>query len=268
MTDGEDEGLRTSPVLPATADSSQPAGLPGRVTQHSLLIRVTFHPLAPGRGDALDGGGRQEHPSPARDPPGTSPARQTRSVPRLRRVLGRNSWPDGFVCLECSKEERWLLWAAGDRRESVTPRRQPGLSRCQSAAPQGSRAMGKGKLALDKALSATTGPMGSRPGPLSQPLCPRHTHRALPTCPHPGVPLRADRSSQAGAFLGHGKSCPSRVGSWSGAEVSLGALRLLGCSQASGHYPFVLKPWLSCSLWLFPFPLGKAKEHEGKVEPI
>lgn len=122
------------------------------------------------------------------------------------------------------------------------PRRQLGLSRCQGAAPHGSRAMGKGKLALDKAISATTGPMGSRPVPLSQPRCPKDTHRALPTCPLRGVPLRHDHSSQTRTFLGHGKSSPSCVGSLAGAAASLRALRLLGCSRASGHYSFVLKP--------------------------
>lgn len=149
-----------------------------------------------------------EHPSPAgiRRVPARVGTAAALGAAKAWCVLGRNSWPDGFVCLGSSWEEQWLLWAAEDRRESVTPRRQLGLSRCQSAAPHGSRAMGKGKLALDKAVSATTGPMGSRPGPLSQPLCPQHAHRALPTCPHRGVPLPTDHSSQPGAFLGHGKS--------------------------------------------------------------
>lgn len=228
------------------ADSSQPAGLPGRVTQHSLLIRVTLPPPRSGLGGCLDGDGQQEHP---RDPPGTAPGWRSpghgaaaRSISNLWGVLGRNLWPDGFACLDCSWEERWLLWAAGDRRESVTPRRQLGLSRCQGAAPHGSRAMGKGKLALDKAISATTGPMGSRPVPLSQPRCPKDTHGALPTCPLRGVPLRHDHSSQTRTFLGHRKSSPSCVGSLAGAAASLRALRLLGCSQASRHYSFVLKP--------------------------
>lgn len=81
--------------------------------------------------------------------------------------------------------------------------------------------MGKGKLALDKAVSATTGPMGSRPMPLSQPLCP------CPRVPTEGFRFPLTTSSQAGAFLGHGKSCPSCVGS----EVCLRALRLLGAHE-------------------------------------
>lgn len=79
----------------------------------------------------MDGDGQQEHP---RDPLGTAPGWRSpghgaaaRSISKLWGVLGRNLWPDGFACLDCSWEERWLLWAAGDRRESVTPKEAAGF---------------------------------------------------------------------------------------------------------------------------------------------
>lgn len=67
--------------------------------------------------------------------------------------------------------------------------------------------MGKGKLPLDKVISATTGPMGSRPGLLSQPLSPRDTHRALPTrVPNQGFRFGLTTAAKPGLFWDTGRA--------------------------------------------------------------
>lgn len=125
--------------------------------------------------------------------------------------------------------------------------------------------MGKEKLAmlLDKTISATTGPMGSPPVPLSHPICPQQTHRALPASPRQGVLLRNDHGTQTGAFSGHRDSCPSRVGPLTGAEASLRMLSLAPGMLASVRTLLlclfsVLKPRqaglaTACGYFLFPW---------------
>lgn len=108
--------------------------------------------------------------------------------------------------------------------------RQLGLRHCQNTAQtqphMGTSRWEKPAVLLDKPVSATRGPMGSPPAAHSHPACPKQTHRALPTCPHQGIPLYNDHSTQTQAFSGHGESNPSYVGPLTEAETSLRMLSL------------------------------------------
>lgn len=168
--EGEDEGFWTSLVLPA--DSSEPAGFPGRVNQLFLLIRDTRHPW-------LGAGQQQQHQHPCPALPGSAGYQPRRAHPECPRSAIPNSgvfW-EGIHGLEgsCARPAPGRSCGQPGTAEKVSPpRRQQGLRRCQSSG--GTWGMGKGKLALDKALSATTAPMGARPGLLSQPL---RSHRGV-----------------------------------------------------------------------------------------
>lgn len=113
--------------------------------------------------------------------------------------------------------------------------------------------MGKGKLPLDKAISAPTGPMGSRPGLLSQPLCPEHTLTGpCPRVPTEGLCSELTTTAKPGLFWDTGRAvhqCGFMARSWSVSQ---------GIEMLTSIWTLFLCPKTLVQLCLIiPFPLGK-----------
>lgn len=110
------------------------------------------------------------------------------------------------------------------------------------------------------------------------PRDPRQQHFPIPSAPGrpvgpcPRVPIKGSRFVTTTAFFG----TQGGVGPLTGAEVSLRMLSLapgmLTIARTLLLCLFsdlkVQAAWLGYSPWLFSFPLGKEREHEGKVASV